>query len=161
MTVMLEGYFLKRYKRFFADVILNNNEHVTVYCPNTGRLTTCLEENAPVLLSKSSNPNRKLKLTLEYIYTNNTWICINTQKANPIIEKALKTNTLDPFKNYDTIKPEIPINKCRFDFGLFKDKLLTDLIEVKSVTYCKDDISFRCSHNKGQKQLNQLIQCQK
>ena len=76
MTVMLEGYF-KNDISVFADVILNNNEHVTVYCPNTGRLTTCLEENAPVLLSKaqirtensSSHLNIFIQITPGFVLT--------------------------------------------------------------------------------------------
>lgn len=163
MTNIKKGTFIKRYKRFFADIKTQENQILTAYCPNTGRLTTCLEENAPVILSKSDNPKRKFPYTLNYIYTNNTWICINTQKANPIIEKALKSYALHTFTDYDNVKAEIPINQCRFDFGLYKENKLTDLIEVKSVTYCKNDMYYfpDAPTTRGQKQLKELIECQK
>ena len=40
----IEGIFIKRYKRFFADIRLNSKEIVTAHCPNTGSMMGLLEE---------------------------------------------------------------------------------------------------------------------
>ena len=59
---------IKRYKRFFADIQLdNNNEVITAHCPNTGSMQGLLDEGNPVLVTKANDPKRKLKYTLEII----------------------------------------------------------------------------------------------
>ena len=63
---ILEGFFIKRYKRFFVDVVLDGNV-ITTYCPNTGSLRGMLNENAKVLIAKVDNPKAKLKYRFEAI----------------------------------------------------------------------------------------------
>ena len=53
--------FLKRYKRFFSDVVLNKKK-ITVHCPNSGSMLGLLNEKNDAWISKSDNPNRKLKI---------------------------------------------------------------------------------------------------
>ena len=55
---LIEGILLKRYKRFLADVKLNNGQYVTAHCPNSGSMKTCKEPSWKVLVSESDNPNR-------------------------------------------------------------------------------------------------------
>ena len=81
--------FLKRYKRFFADVILNKKK-VTTHCPNSGSMLGILDENNDAWISKSDNPNRKLKYTLEIINDKKSNVGVNTHRANRIVEEALK-----------------------------------------------------------------------
>ena len=57
---LTRGYILRRYQRFLADVELANGELVTAHCPNTGSMRSCWEPGAPVELSHSSDPKRKL-----------------------------------------------------------------------------------------------------
>ena len=57
---LIPGLFIKRYKRFFVDVKVGN-KIVTAHCPNTGSMQGLLNRNNSVLISKSTNPNRKLK----------------------------------------------------------------------------------------------------
>ncbi len=61
---IFEGTFQRRYKRFFADIDLQG-EVVVAHVPNTGSLKSCIESPRRALLSKSDNPERKLKYTLE------------------------------------------------------------------------------------------------
>ena len=73
---LIKGKLIKRYKRFFADVKLNK-ETVTAHCPNTGSMNGLLSEGNKVWISKSDNPKRKLKYTLEIIEVKKTgeiWI---------------------------------------------------------------------------------------
>ena len=55
---------LKRYKRFLADVLLDNGETITIYCPNTGAMTGCAEAGDTIYFSESDNKKRKYKYTL-------------------------------------------------------------------------------------------------
>ena len=63
---LISGVFIKRYKRFFVDVQIENKV-ITAHCPNTGSMKGLLKEGNKVWLSKSNNPDRKLKYTLQII----------------------------------------------------------------------------------------------
>ena len=53
---LIPGTLIKRYKRFFADVRVNN-QVVTAHCPNSGSMLGLLDKNNKVWISKSKNPN--------------------------------------------------------------------------------------------------------
>jgi sugar fermentation stimulation protein A len=130
---LISGLFIKRYKRFFVDVKIGN-KIVTAHCPNTGSMQGLLNRNNSVLISKSNNPNRKLKYTLEIIEDNKSKVGVNTHSTNRIIYHALKNNLIKEFQNILKIKPETKFgSNTRFDFLLLskKDKFF---IEVKNVT---------------------------
>lgn len=128
--------FLKRYKRFFADVTLNKKK-LTTHCPNSGSMLGLLEKNNIAWISKSDNPNRKLKYTLEIINDKNSNVGVNTHRANKIVENALEKKKIHEFKNFDKIKREVKFNKeTRFDFLLTRKKTRA-FVEVKNVTLCR------------------------
>ena len=60
---LISGKFLKRYKRFFVDIKIKETV-ITAHCPNTGSMMGLLKEGNKVWVSKSQNPNRKLKYKL-------------------------------------------------------------------------------------------------
>ena len=66
---LISGTLIKRYKRFFIDVKINNTI-VTAHCPNTGSMFGLLDEGNKVWVTKSNNPKRKLKYTLQIIENN-------------------------------------------------------------------------------------------
>ena len=134
---LIKGKFIKRYKRFFVDVEVNN-KIVTAHCPNTGSMLGLLNEGNQVWISKVDDPKRKLKFTLEMIKSNKKIIGVNTHRANRIVEHGLKNKLLDEFSSIKNIKSEFKYSDdTRFDF--FCDKFL---IEVKNVTLNrKNDIA--------------------
>ena len=75
---LISGVFIKRYKRFFVDVQVKNKV-ITAHCPNTGSMKGLLNEGNKVWLSKSNNPNRKLKYTLQIIEDDNSKVGVNTR----------------------------------------------------------------------------------
>ncbi len=131
---LTEGFFVKRYKRFFVDVALPGGETVTAHCTNTGSLKSCLVPGAKVLLSRSRNPNRKTAFTWEMIKIGETWVGVNTLLSNKIVRHALKNRMLREFSGFDVIRPEFKTGKSRIDFYLENDKEKM-LLEVKNVTY--------------------------
>ena len=78
---LISGQFIKRYKRFFVDIKLKN-KLVTAHCPNTGSMYGLLKQGNKVWVSKSDNPKRKLKYTLQIIQETNTKVGINTHITN-------------------------------------------------------------------------------
>ena len=128
-STLIKGKLIKRYKRFFADIKVNN-QIITAHCPNTGSMMGLTEEGNEVWVTKNDNPNRKLKYTLEIIKVKKTLIGTNTHRANRITEHALKNKLINEFKKVKLIKPEFKFSKdTRFDFLCDKK-----IIEVKNVT---------------------------
>ena len=160
---LISGEFIKRYKRFFVDVKINNNI-VTSHCPNTGSMMGLLNEGNKVWLSKSENPKRKLKYTLQIIENKKSKIGINTHLTNKIILDALKHKLIKDFQNTERIQQEVKFGKnTRFDFMLSYKKKKT-FVEVKNVTLSRrngiaefpDAITSR-----GLKHINELLRASK
>ena len=160
---LIPGEFVKRYKRFFADVKIKN-QIVTAHCPNTGSMYGLLNSGNKVWVSKSNNPNRKLKYTLEIIEKNRSKIGINTISSNKIVHHALKNNLIKEFKDIKQIKPETKFGtNSRFDFLILNNKD-NIFLEVKNVTLSRkegvaefpDAVTTR-----GLKHINELIKANK
>ena len=119
---LISGLLIKRYKRFFVDIEVNN-QIITAHCPNTGSMQGLLNKGNRVWISKSNNPNRKLKYTLEIIQDDNSKVGVNTHSSNKIVHHALKNNLIKDFINILEIKPEIKFgSNTRFDFLVLKKK---------------------------------------
>ena len=160
---LISGLLIKRYKRFFVDLKIKD-QIITAHCPNTGSMHGLLKTGNKVWVSKSNNPNRKLKYTLEIIEDNNVKVGVNTHSANKIVKHALQNNLIRELKDIIDIKPETKFGlKTRFDFLVLgkKDKFF---IEVKNVTLSRkkklaefpDAITLR-----GLKHINELIKASK
>ena len=85
---LISGQFIKRYKRFFVDIKVKN-KIITAHCPNTGSMYGLLKKGNKVWLSKSDNPKRKLKYTLQIIEDCKSKVGVNTHLANRIVLHAL------------------------------------------------------------------------
>ena len=130
---LISGQFVKRYKRFFVDVKIDG-KIITAHCPNTGSMYGLLKKNNKVWLTKSNNPNRKLKYTLQIIQDKKTKVGVNTHLTNKIVLEALQNNLIKEFDKTIEIKPETKFgNNTRFDFLVTKNNLKS-FIEVKNVT---------------------------
>jgi len=133
-NTLIKGKLIKRYKRFFTDLKLNN-QSVTAHCPNTGSMMGLLEKDNDVWVSKNDDPSRKLKFTLEMIKVNKRLVGVNTHRANRIVEHALENKLIAEFKDVKTIKREFKYSKdTRFDFLCDKK-----IIEVKNVTLTREN----------------------
>jgi sugar fermentation stimulation protein A len=160
---LLSGQFIKRYKRFFVDIKLKN-EIVTAHCPNTGSMHGLLKKGNKVWLTKSDNPNRKLKYTLQIIEDNKSKVGVNTHLANKIVLHGLTNNLIQEFSKKIEIKPETKFgSSTRFDFLITK-KNFKAFVEVKNVTLSRinglaefpDAVTSR-----GLKHINELIKASK
>ena len=160
---LIPGLFLKRYKRFFVDIKINN-QIITAHCPNTGSMSGLLKEGNKVWVSKSNNPNRKLKYTLEIIEDQKVKVGVNTHSSNKIVYHALKNNLIKELQNSLEVKPEIKFGtNTRFDF-LVINKVNKVFVEVKNVTLSRkkklaefpDAVTSR-----GLKHINELINASK
>jgi len=160
---LISGLFVKRYKRFFVDIKINN-KIITAHCPNTGSMYGLLKKGNKVWISKSNNPNRKLKYTLEIIEDKNSKVGVNTHSTNKIVHHALRNNLIDRFNNISEIKPEIKFGiNTRFDF-LVSNKKSKALIEVKNVTLSREKALAEFPDavtTRGLKHINELLKASK
>ena len=130
---LIKGKLVKRYKRFFTDIKLNQ-ETIVAHCPNTGSMMGLLDEGNEVFVSKNDDPKRKLKYTLEIIIVKKNLVGVNTHFANKITLHGLTNNLINEISNNDNIKPEVFFDKeTRFDFLVEKNNQKT-FLEVKNVT---------------------------
>ena len=170
---LIEGVFIKRYKRFLADIRLENGEVVTAHCANTGPMKGLLTDEAKVRISVSPSPKRKLPFTWEQICVSDAkneevWVGINTLFANKLIKKVIEKNLLSGIiGEIDTIKSEVPYGKdkkSRIDFFLTPKSSNPDkrniYIEVKNTTWIKGNVALfpDTVTKRGQKHLIELRQ---
>lgn len=133
------GTLIKRYKRFLADIALENGETLTVHCPNSGSMRGCSEPGSPVILSKSDNPGRKYAWTLEMVRKNDVWIGVNTALTNTLVHEALEDGTISNFGRILSIRPEVKVSSgSRLDF-LLETGNGQVYLEVKNCSMAVDD----------------------
>jgi sugar fermentation stimulation protein A len=135
---LIEGRLVERYKRFLADVDLPTGERVTAHCANPGAMLGLKEPGSRVLLSRASNPGRKLQYNWEFVEVAagggpDQLIGINTSRPNLLAAEALGASRLAPFTGYDRIRPEVKYGRnSRIDFLLEKDGAPACYLEVKN-----------------------------
>ena len=168
---LTEGVLIKRYKRFLADIKIDNGEIVTAHCANTGPMKGLLKEEAKVRISFSSSTKRKLPWTWEQVKVSGSkneevWVGINTLFANKLIKKVIEQNLLqDMLGDIASIKSEVPYGKdkkSRIDFLLTPKSSNPDnrniYIEVKNTTWTKNNVALfpDTETKRGQKHLIEL-----
>ena len=160
---LITGTFVKRYKRFFVD-ILHKNKKITAHCPNSGSMLGLLNEGSNVWFSISDNEKRKLKYTLEIIEQEKNLVGVNTHLTNKIVKEALLEKKISELSNVSSIKPEAVFDKnTRFDFLLenYNKKIF---LEVKNVTLSRNKnlAEFPDARTeRGKKHLLKLVEAQK
>lgn len=164
-----EGIFLKRYKRFFADIEWQG-KIITAHVPNTGSLKSVNNSGQHCLFSEAENPERKLKFTLQMIKSpQGAWVGVNTAIPNTIVREKLEQQVAHKkelgvyahWNEFDEIKPEYKINaETRLDFALKKkNSEKMHFIEVKNVTLEEKGLAKfpDAVTERGQKHIRELM----
>jgi sugar fermentation stimulation protein A len=162
---LLAGTLVQRYKRFFADILLDSGETVTAHCPNTGPMTGICTPSSRVLLSQSTSKTRTLPYTWEAIEVQNlkpTWVGVNTALPNRLIKSALTAKLFPTLGDYAQIRGEVPYGvdkKSRVDFLLTSDDRTPPIyVEVKNTTWTSGQVALFPDSvtTRGQKHLREL-----
>ena len=115
---LIKGTLIKRYKRFLADVTLENGTIVTAHVANPGSMLELSRPGSTIWLEFNNNPKRKLKYSWKLIETKNTFIGVDTHNANKIVKEALDNDSLN--LNQKKYQSEVKYGEnSRVDFLLF------------------------------------------
>ena len=170
---LTEGILIKRYKRFLADVQLDDGKVVTAHCANTGPMKGVLIPGGRVRLKHSPSPKRKLDWSWEQaeVPSHNErrkcWVGINTALPNKLIRNLIEANCLEKkFGPISSINQEVVYGlegKSRIDLllnpGISNKDNRKIYVEVKNTTWCDDSLALfpDTVTTRGQKHLRELM----
>jgi sugar fermentation stimulation protein A len=155
---LLKGRLIRRYKRFLADIELEDGTIVTAHTPNSGSMKGCNTPGSLVLLSLSDNPARKLKYTWELIRVGEHWVGINTGYPNKLVREGIENGTVSELQGYTTVRPEVKYGmNSRIDL-LLEGTTGKCYVEVKNVTLAENEYALfpDAVTERGQKHLREL-----
>ncbi len=133
-TPLYPGRLIKRYKRFLADIELEDGTFITAHCPNSGAMQGLTLPKTPVWVSLSSNSSRKLPYTWQMVQIEGTFVGMNTSNPNRLVEEAIKAKVIPELQGYQTLRREVPYGKnSRIDFLLESPSHKLTYVEVKNV----------------------------
>ena len=151
---LTEGILIKRYKRFLADIELEDGSCVTAHCANTGPMTGVLIPGQRVRLRHAPSPTRKLAWTWEQAEVpgadgNPCWVGINTALPNRLIRAAIEAGHLE-----DQLGPIAEI-RAEVAYGEHR----RSRIEVKTTTWSDGLLALfpDTITERGQKHLQELM----
>lgn len=136
---LTRGRFLRRYKRFFADVELPTGEVVCSHCPNTGSMATLLDPGAPAWVRHDPRPHRRLAWTLTVLGLGRRGrALVDTSLPNAVVEEGILRDRIPEVAGYDVIRREVPYGAQRSRIDLLledtRGELPSCFIEVKNCT---------------------------
>jgi len=133
---LIPGRLIKRYKRFLADVELENGDVVTAHCMNSGSMMGLKDPGNRVWISPATNPKAKLNWKWELVEVDGARVGINTGHPNKLAEEAIRAECIPELTGYQSIRREVKYGEnSRIDL-LLEDHASAPLayVEVKNVT---------------------------
>ena len=132
---LIPGTLLKRYKRFLADVRLQDNRVVTAHCPNSGSMLACSEPGRRVYLSFHDDPRRKLPYTWQLIDMPASLVGVNTLVPNRLVYQSISQGRVAELSGYDRIQREVKAGShSRIDLRLLHPHRPPCYVEIKNCT---------------------------
>ncbi|MBZ9653692.1 DNA/RNA nuclease SfsA [Phyllobacterium lublinensis] len=135
---LVTGRLVQRYKRFLADVILDDGSPIVSSVPNTGSMLGLTDPGIRVWLSLSDGAKRKYPHTLQMVEAQGTMVGINTGLPNRIAEEAIVSGLLPPLSGYAELKREQKYGvNSRIDILLHAPDRPSAYVEVKNVHFSR------------------------
>ena len=169
---LTEGVLIKRYKRFLADIQLEDGTVVTAHCANTGPMTGVLHPGGRVRMRYAPSPKRKLAWTWEQAEVPGAdgtpcWVGINTALPNRLIRATIEAGCLEEqLGAIAGIRAEVAYGenrRSRIDLLLTPDASAEDqrpiYLEVKNTTWSDGPLALfpDTVTERGQKHLQELM----
>jgi sugar fermentation stimulation protein A len=134
-TPLVPGRLIRRYKRFLADVLLEDGREVTAHCANPGAMTGLQDAGTRVWLEPNDDPKKKLKFGWRLSeLPNDHWAGIDTSVPNRVVKESLESGLITELAAYTNVRPEVKYGQAsRIDFLLSEPGLPDAYLEVKNV----------------------------
>ena len=155
---LTSGTLIRRYKRFLADVMLDDGRTVTAHCPNSGSMMGCSEPGRKVYLSTHDNPSRKHRYTWELIRMPASLVGVNTLVPNRLVEVSARSGLVPELAGYEDIRPEVKYGtNSRIDL-LLNGGRKKCYVEIKNCTLVESGRAFfpDAVTSRGLKHLEEL-----
>lgn len=160
-TPLVPARLIRRYKRFLADVLLEDDgREVTAHCPNPGAMLGLADPGMRVWLEPNDDPKKKLKFGWRLVELEGDHLAgIDTAVPNRVVREALLARAVPEIGQYADVRAEVPYGeKSRVDFLLTGDG--PDIyVEVKNVHLRRtDDLAEfpDCVTARGARHLDEL-----
>ncbi|MGF1554437.1 MAG: DNA/RNA nuclease SfsA [Paracoccaceae bacterium] len=138
-TPLVRGTLIRRYKRFLADVVLDDGREVTAHVANTGALMGLCTPGIEVWLEPSADPRRKLAWSWRLVRLDRpgrapAWSGVDTSVPNRLVGSALAEGRVPGLEAYTEVRPETRYGRAsRIDFLCRGPGLPDAYVEVKNV----------------------------
>ncbi|MFC1538374.1 DNA/RNA nuclease SfsA [Candidatus Latescibacterota bacterium] len=155
---LIPGILIRRYKRFLADIELEDKTVVTAHCANTGSMMQVSEPGSPVMISEAENPDRKTRYDWQLTQVNGRWAGINTSVPNILLREGFETGIIPLFRDYDTIKMEVKYGTNSRADAVLSGKQGKMYVEAKNVTLVENGRALfpDAVTSRGSKHLDEL-----
>lgn len=135
---LIGGTLLKRYKRFLADVRLDDGSETTAHCANPGSMLGLAAAGSRVWLSTSANPARRLRHTWELIEVDlgegPALVGVNTSHPNRIVAEAVMAGAIGELPPPERLRREVRYGRnSRIDLLLERAGQPSCYVEIKNV----------------------------
>lgn len=135
---IVSGRLERRYKRFLADITLDDGQFVTASVPNTGSMLGLTAPGSRVWLTVSDDVKRKYPHALQIVEADNTLVGVNTGLPNRIAEEAIKNGLLPSLAGYSEVRREQKYGRnSRIDLLLTAPQRAAAYVEVKNVHFMR------------------------
>jgi sugar fermentation stimulation protein A len=137
-SALIPATLARRYKRFLADVVLEDGDMLTVHVANPGAMTGLDRSFSKVWLSDSQNPMRKLSHTWELVEVDLgsglELVGVNTALPNALVADIIETGLIPQLQGYTSVQREVKYGtNSRVDFMLEGPGRRPCYVEVKNV----------------------------
>jgi sugar fermentation stimulation protein A len=157
-TALIPGRLLRRYKRFFVDVALDDGREVTAHTPNTGSMLGCSTPGSRVYLSEADRPERKLKYTLEMVRAGRIYVGVNTLVPNRLVHDAVAAGAIPELRGHDALRREVSVGQSRLDLLLEGPGGRQTYVEIKNVSLVQGGVALfpDARSERGRRHLEEL-----